>query len=385
MCTGCDGYGWVCGRYTCVGDGSRGRGDCSHGHLGGCGAGQTGQGGEAVRGSQNSRKLLQSIPPSTKETVLEYIRTHGATKSNTPQLYQEIGKSSYRGLEDVLRYLEETEGLLIREKQGKTHYWRLKDKGLIAEKLSQKDAINLNYAIELNKDEFSPDTIKTLKKMFTSNSKTLLGNLSISEELNDETMNKNYDLLTEAIANHYYVQLHIDDTAHKKIYKEVKPIRIIFMSDNWYLAFEYSDNSQKKFQFSRLVFIKRVKYCKDEKFASHNSFQAQSVEKYIEFIKSAQSSMTLYGKESKTATIQALPRVAKYFDKGMKTFLSSQKFSRKLDDGSVIFTLEYTQPLEILPIIQKWMPDLIIIAPEELRKEYIAKLKKTLKHLTDKD
>jgi len=338
-----------------------------------------------VRGSQNSRKLLQSIPPSTKETVLEYIRTHGATKSNTPQLYQEIGKSSYRGLEDVLRYLEETEGLLIREKQGKTHYWRLKDKGLIAEKLSQKDAINLNYAIELNKDEFSPDTIKTLKKMFTSNSKTLLGNLSISEELNDETMNKNYDLLTEAIANHYYVQLHIDDTAHKKIYKEVKPIKIIFMNDNWYLAFEYPDDSQKKFQFSRLVFIKRVKYCKDEKFASHNSFQAQSVEKYIEFIKSAQSSMTLYGKESKTATIQALPRVAKYFDKGMKTFLSSQKFSRKCDDGSVIFTLEYTQPLEILPIIQKWMPDLIIIAPEELRKEYIAKLKKTLKHLTDKD
>ena len=44
----------------------------------------------------------------------------------------------------------------------------------------------------------------------------------------------------------------------------------------------------------------------------------------------------------------------------MKKFLQSQKFIEELEDGSVIFSLEYTQPLEILPFIQQWMPYMII-------------------------
>ena len=44
-------------------------------------------------------------------------------------------------------------------------------------------------------------------------------------------------------------------------------------------------------------------------------------------------------------------------------------------DGSVLFTLEYTQALEILPFVQKWLPDLVIVEPEELREAYIHKLR----------
>ena len=58
--------------------------------------------------------------------------------------------------------------------------------------------------------------------------------------------------------------------------------------------------------------------------------------------------------------IRALPETAYYFDEGMKKFLSSQTFVEKLDDGSVIFTLSYTQPLEVLPFIQRWLPYLIL-------------------------
>jgi len=84
--------------------------------------------------------------------------------------------------------------------------------------------------------------------------------------------------------------------------------------------------------------------------------------------------MTHWGKETKVATIQAKPNIAKYFGKDMKKFLSSQRFKDRLDDGSIIFTLNYTEELEILPFIQKWLPDLIILEPRELKEAYIKKL-----------
>jgi len=94
----------------------------------------------------------------------------------------------------------------------------------------------------------------------------------------------------------------------------------------------------------------------------------QFVDKHI------QNSLTRYDVPVKTATIKVAPDKARYFEKGMKKFLSSQKFKEKLDDGSIIFTLEYTQPLEILPLIQKWLPNLVILEPQELKEEYINNL-----------
>jgi len=40
--------------------------------------------------------------------------------------------------------------------------------------------------------------------------------------------------------------------------------------------------------------------------------------------------------------------------------------------------LSYTQELEILPFIQKWLPDLVILEPKGLREAYVKKLKKAL-------
>ena len=90
--------------------------------------------------------------------------------------------------------------------------------------------------------------------------------------------------------------------------------------------------------------------------------------------------MTLYGSEKKVATIKATPAIAKYFDNGMKRFLPSQTFVSKEPDASVIFTLEYTQELEVLPFIQKWLPELVILEPLELRDAYVKKLNLTLEN-----
>jgi predicted DNA-binding transcriptional regulator YafY len=103
---------------------------------------------------------------------------------------------------------------------------------------------------------------------------------------------------------------------------------------------------------------------------------------YLHFLNNrVQNSMTLYDRERRVAKIKASPEVAKYFDKGMKKMLPSQEFISKESDGSIIFKLEYTQGIEILPLIQKWMPDLVILEPQELKDEYRNKLKEALKRL----
>lgn len=144
-------------------------------------------------------------------------------------------------------------------------------------------------------------------------------------------------------------------------------LKLIFIDNNWYIATSGEDD---KVWLSRVSFIEEVSYT-----ANSKKFPKASVKKQMDFIDNhIQNSLTRYDIPVKSATIKATPEKARYFEKGMKKFLSSQKFKEKLDDGSVVFTLEYTQPLEILPFIQKWLPHLVILEPQELKEEYINNL-----------
>lgn len=160
-----------------------------------------------------------------------------------------------------------------------------------------------------------------------------------------------------------------------KTYEDVKCLKLVLVDNNWYVAFAYFDQEKnEKISFGRISFIKSVEYTK-----TTNAYQPYSVQKYMEFLDTIQNSMTLYGATKKTATIRATPNVAHYFVEGMKPFLLSQKFDRQEEDGSILFTLEYTQPLEILPFIQRWLPDLEVLEPQELRDAYKQKLQDALK------
>ena len=151
----------------------------------------------------------------------------------------------------------------------------------------------------------------------------------------------------------------------------LKCLKLIYMENNWYLAYVAYDD---KVRFARISFIEKVEYA-----SNVGKYHPSSVVEQLEFLKNIQNSMTLYGKPKKIATLKVDQKKARYFKEGMKPILSSQKFVEKLEDGSIIFTLEYTQSMEILPLIQSWMPNLIILEPEELKEQYIKKLQKTIK------
>lgn len=175
--------------------------------------------------------------------------------------------------------------------------------------------------------------------------------------------------LKSAVELHEYrdIKFYFDD----KVYKNLKCLKLIFMDNNWYIA---NVDEEGVLRFGRVSFIEEVTYSKDK-----NSYQSSSIKKQQDFIeKDVQNSMTLFDVPLKIATIKAHKNIAKYFEKDMKKFLSTQKFIKKQDDGSIIFTLEFTQELEILPFVQKWLPDLEILEPTTLRDSYKLKLQKAL-------
>lgn len=151
-------------------------------------------------------------------------------------------------------------------------------------------------------------------------------------------------------------------------------LKLVFMDGNWYIAFV---DEKQKLRFGRLAFIEKVEYA-----SKTTSYTSANVQKYLDFLQSIQNSMTLYGEAKQRAIIKALPNIAKYFEDDMKKFFLSQKFIKKEDDGSVLFSLEYTQSLEVLPFIQRWLPDLIVLEPKELREEYAKKASYLLENIS---
>lgn len=189
------------------------------------------------------------------------------------------------------------------------------------------------------------------------------------EDLDTIESNQNFQRLKKNIQAREYTKVTFlyDDI----VYDNIKPIKLVFVDGNWYIAFITDENI---LQFGRINFIKRVDFG-----SKIGHFQPSSIQKYLGFLeKNLQNSMTLYGEKKKIATIKATPFIAKYFKDGMKKFLASQTFLKEEEDGSILFTLEYTQPIEILPFIQKWLPDLVIVEPQELQEEYKKKLEKAL-------
>jgi predicted DNA-binding transcriptional regulator YafY len=222
--------------------------------------------------------------------------------------------------------------------------------------------INANKDIIKQLDEY---TKKRVKKIAKDNENIFLFKNSIMETPSNM---ENFKRLKFAIKEREYRNIDYFDG----FYENVKPLKLVFMDNNWYLAGIYDE----KLRFFRISFINEVKY------SDKNNFFIKNIDKYMKFLeKDLQNSLTLFGVEKKESIIKASVKVAKYFDKDMKKFLPSQKFIRKNSDGSVEFSLQYTQSLEILPFIKRWLPDLEIISPAELKNEFKEDLKKALESM----
>ena len=290
--------------------------------------------------------------------------------SNDDVYLLDVFECSSKTLERYLKEIESLYSHIITIKQSRKKVWKLVSVSDIFEEFIKNS--NDISQLFLMAQEFDPEIFKeleraTLSKIATSKEVFLFKN-SIMETIQDDKSKEVFKKLKSAIANHEYRD--ITYTYNKTTeHKNMKCIKLMFIDNNWYVVLV---DENKKLLFKRLSFIQSVDY------ASKNSFQKKDIEPYLTFLKQAQNAMSLYDVQPKVATVKATSAIAIYFEKDMKKFFPSQKFKEKLADGSVLFTLEYTQELEILPFIQKWLPDFIIVEPKEIRDAYATKLKKAL-------
>jgi len=309
---------------------------------------------------------------SLNSTIAKYmtvIEAFNKSKNHTVTAYDEafevLGVST-RQIGRILDELEREFEQIVRVKKSRPiKYKLLKPIDLLNEAFDNSDDLGWLYELVKERD---PEAFSKLGNYSKYSDHIYQFQNTPFEELESIETKKSFNQLKTAVKNREYRDISFYDNNTDK---DVKCLKLLFLEGNWYIAYV---TTEEKLKLGRISFIKSVSYSQKT-----TSFQPKSVTKQMSFLKERlQNPFTLYDEKRETATLKALPKIAKYFKDGMKSFLPSQNYIKSLDDGSVIFEVSYTQPMEVLPFIQKWMPDLLILSPESLKQEYIVKLQETI-------
>jgi len=300
--------------------------------------------------------ILEEFNLSQNKTLTAYDK---ALTSRLPLGSKQLGR--------LLSDLElEFDAIVKLESKKRATYKLIKPVDLFVETFEQTDNIDWFFHMAHDAD---PDIFKALEGYTNKNKNTYKFINTPFEDIEQLKSNGIMKKLEDAVKLGEYRKIKF--AGLEIAIDNLKCLKLLYIDNNWYVATVGDDE---------IVRLSRVSFIEDVNYATNiTKFQKSSVKEQMKFIDHhVQNSLTLHGVETKEAVIKVPPLRAKYFDKGMKKFLSTQKFKEKLDDGSILFTLEYTQSLEILPFIQKWLPHLVILEPKELVDEYVNNLNQIL-------
>jgi len=151
----------------------------------------------------------------------------------------------------------------------------------------------------------------------------------------------------------------------------IRPYKILFMNENFYIATEVLNRSFK-FSMFRVSKILTAQY--SNKTFHHNR-------DITSFIKQMQTPNAKYTPEYREHLIEVIVEVdkrkAKHFK--AKKHLLSQKIIEEREDGTLILSYEVTQEMEMHEIIKKWLPYVKVISPNSLKESIEKDLREYLK------
>jgi len=160
---------------------------------------------------------------------------------------------------------------------------------------------------------------------------------------------------------------------YKKI--EVKPYKIIFINENFYLACEVE---HEEYEFS-MFRISKIKTIEDTKKTFHKNLDI------VNFIHDMQTPFAKYRVSYKDYLIDVILEVSSkkaIFFKS-KNYLKSQKIIETKENGNIIIKYRVTQELEVEEIIKKWLPYVKVISPISLKNKIEDELKQYLSALLE--
>ena len=183
-----------------------------------------------------------------------------------------------------------------------------------------------------------------------------------------ESKKDNHKLLQQLEESIYHQQVIMIDYNGKT--KEVKPYKILFMSENFYLAGEINaKNIFSLFRISKIVEIKEL---------AKNFHKNLDLEN---FIIDMQTPFPRYQPEYRKFLIDALLEVdaSKAFFFKNKNFLKSQKIVEEKDNGNLLISYQITQDMELEELVKRWIPFVKVIKPVSLKEKIEEDLRKYLK------
>ena len=146
------------------------------------------------------------------------------------------------------------------------------------------------------------------------------------------------------------------------------PYRILFLNENFYLVGE--NRSKKHFEFRRIALIEEVKY-RSHTFIPHSEIDA--------FIRTIQTPWANFGQADKTVRLRVGRKVKRFFL--LKKYLPSQSVIEECEDGDVLVEYRVTNYHEVEELIIRWLPDVQIVSPKNLRKMLKRSLQRKLEGL----
>jgi predicted DNA-binding transcriptional regulator YafY len=143
-------------------------------------------------------------------------------------------------------------------------------------------------------------------------------------------------------------------------YFTLKPYKIVFLSENFYLASEIElKRNGVNVTMSRIAMI-------DELSTTGNSFYHNpDIMNFIHYVQSPWGTYKSNFKEHlKEVVIEVPKEQAKYFK--LKKFFPSQKILREDENGTIQISYTVTSENEVVGLIKQWIPYVKVISPQSL-------------------
>jgi len=186
------------------------------------------------------------------------------------------------------------------------------------------------------------------------------------DELEDAILNRNY------LSIRYHLQNVSSQTFHHSI-----PLKIIYLGSNWYLATLTTNDPIKNhfFRLLRINFIAKIAKSRVEPIFFHND-NSNKIEA-DRFLKSIQTAFSNIKTTPYKVTVKVSPSISRYFKS--KKYLTSQRVIKELEDDSILVSYMITNDMEIIPMIQRWMPFVEVIEPLRIKEKIIENIEKFTK------
>lgn len=287
----------------------------------------------------------QKITPETSTSKYERINDIAVLISNKPysisELSEKLGvctKTIQRDLYDVLA----KNGAI---KKGRM--WSM-DKTEAKDNLDQEERTIINILDNISKTmgaNFYSKAHVLLEQITSQLNHPILTN--INNEKLDEKDFANFELLENAIKEKRLVECEYNSFKFK-----IKALKLAMFDGFWYLLFldVGKNDAFKKFHLKSIANIKVL----DDKFEIETKIEVR-----LKNINSAWATLD----KPKTARLLLVPQIKKYFERKPH---AKQSIYGQDPDGSVIIDIEYTNIMEIKPLIYYYIPFIKVLEPKEL-------------------